>query len=142
MNAMVDPLSDLDKLLCFSGSKHVQEGADTNPRRMKKMLFVSGRANTRLARAQISFLIRRSAVRSPICGGCPDFQLEPVIFTTAPVSNALPVPPPRRMKMHPTFTVFAGPFGFGVVLFRVQVNEGLRVPLNNSAAVPSTTCIV
>ena len=51
---MVDPSSDLDKLLCFSGSKHVQEGADTNPPRIKKMLSVSGRANTRLARVQIS----------------------------------------------------------------------------------------
>ena len=61
------------------------------------------------------------------------------MFTTAPVSVALPGPPASLMKMHPTFTVFAGPVGFGVVLFRVQVNEGLRVPLNNWAAVPSTT---
>ena len=74
MNAMVDPLSDLDKLLCFSGSKHVQEGADTNPPRIKKMLSVGGRANTRLARVQISSLMRRSAVRSPTCGGGPIFN--------------------------------------------------------------------
>jgi hypothetical protein len=40
------------------------------------------------------------------------------------------------MNMHPTCTVFPGPFGSGVVLVRVQVYAGFRVPLNNWAAVP------
>lgn len=57
--------------------------------------------------------------------------LGPVMFVSAPVSVALPTPPPRPMKMQFAFTVLPGPDESGTVLARVQVNEGSSVPLNN-----------
>ena len=62
----------------------------------------------------------------------PKVYLGPVMFTTAPVSVAEPVPPPSVINMHPTFPVLPGPITSGVVLASVQVNVGCRVPLKSS----------